>query len=373
MAWNAHLELQPPNPTPKIPLFVYRTETQWVLSPSYSGKVNGGFSGAKRAKRHASRLQYYPNSVATFQLLISAGDIASNPGLALNMSKNKRMSNRNISAGICLSCEKTVRKNQKSVLCEVCISLTHARCSGIASFKVKQVRADTLLTWTCGQCLVSLLPFHTCSELDTTTDTSLDESVVDNIQEILSSNCSNLKVINLNTQAMTSTFNEFLLTIKTYPMDVALLSETWLRDQKELLDYVSIDGYATEFGHRVATKGGGVGGYIKENVAYRRRFDIEKTQPDLEQLWLELPGRNKHSKLLLGVIYRSGLLMTASYWLECFENLLSHITSTWDGMVVRTGDINFDLIGRPDSLVTRDINTLDMFAQFAQANCYEAD
>ena len=144
-------------------------------------------------------------------------------------------------------------------------------------------------------------------------------------------------------------------------MDVALLSETWLRDQKELLDYVSIDGYATEFGHRVATKGGGVGGYIKENVAYRRRFDIEKTQPDLEQLWMELPGRNKHSKLLLGVIYRSDLLMTAFYWLECFEDLLSHITSAWDGMVVRTGDINFDLIGRLDSLVTRDINTLDMF------------
>ena len=154
--------------------------------------------------------------MATFQLLISAGDIASNPGLALNMSKNKRMSNRNISAGICLSCEKTVRKNQNGVLCEVCISLTHARCSGIASFKVKQVRADTLLTWTCGQCLGSLLPFHTCSELDTTPETSLDENLVDNIQEILSSNCSNLKVMHLNTQAMTSTFNEFLLTMKTY-------------------------------------------------------------------------------------------------------------------------------------------------------------
>ena len=53
--------------------------------------------------------------------------------------------------------------------------------------------------------------------------------------------------------------------------------------------------------------------------------------------------------------------MTASYWLECFEDLLSHITSTWDGMVVLTGDINFHLIGRPDSLVTRYSNTLDMF------------
>ena len=77
---------------------------------------------------------------------------------------------------------------------------------------------------------------------------------------------------------------------------------------KELLDYVSTDGYATEFRHRVATKVGGVGAYIKENVAYRRRFDIEKTQPDLEHLWLELPGRKKNTvncclKLFTGQIY----------------------------------------------------------------------
>ena len=52
---------------------------------------------------------------------------------------------------------------------------------------------------------------------------------------------------------------------------------------------------------------------------------------------------------------------TASYWLVCFEDLLSHITSTWDGMVVLTGDINFDLIGCLDSLLTHCSNTLDMF------------
>lgn len=104
---------------------------------------------------------------------------------------------------------------------------------------------------------------------------------------------------------MTSTFSEFLLTMKNYPMYVALLSETWLRDHKELLDYVSIDGYATEFCHRVATKGGEVGASMKENVAYRQRFDIEKSQPDLAHLWLELPGRNKHSwlELFTGQIY----------------------------------------------------------------------
>ena len=116
---------------------------------------------------------------------------------------------------------------------------------------------------------------------------------------------------------------------------------------------MSIDGYATEFLRRVVTKGGEVGAYMKENVAYRRRFDTEKTQSDLEHLWQELLGKNKHTKLLLWVIYRSDLLMTTSYWLECFEDLLSHTTSTWDDMVVLTGDIKFDLIGRPDSLLTR--------------------
>ena len=77
-------------------------------------------------------------------------------------------------------------KNQKHVLCEVCMSLTHARCSRrsrVANFNVKQVRADTPLTWTWSQCLVSLLPFHACSELYTTTHTFLDENFVDNIQE----------------------------------------------------------------------------------------------------------------------------------------------------------------------------------------------
>ena len=76
--------------------------------------------------------------------------------------------------------------------------------------------------------------------------------------------------------------------------------------KKNSRDYVSIDGYATEFRHRVATKVGGVGGYIKENVAYRRRFDIEKTQPDLEHLWLELPETNTENcclELITGQIY----------------------------------------------------------------------
>ena len=133
---------------------------------------------------------------------------------------------------------------------------------------------------------MSVLPFHACPELDSSTEseTAFQEFRDDEIQEILNANNNHLKIMHPNTQAMLSTFNEFLLTMKTYPMDIALLSETWLRNQKELLEYVSINGYQAEFRKREIARGGGVGAYIKEGVPYKRRCDIEKTQPDLEHL-----------------------------------------------------------------------------------------
>ena len=74
------------------------------------------------------------------------------------------------------------------------------------------------------------------------------------------------------------------------------LSETWLRDQPQLLQYVSVPGFTTEFRNRQGLKGGGVGAYIKDNIKYKRRRDIENSCPEMEHLWLEIPGRNKYSK-----------------------------------------------------------------------------
>ena len=80
--------------------------------------------------------------------------------------------------------------------------------------------------------------------------------------------------MHLNTQSMVSTFNEFALTIKSYPLDIITLSETWLKAHRELQEYVAIPGYVTEFRHREEIKGGGVGVYIKDNVKYKHCRDI---------------------------------------------------------------------------------------------------
>ena len=61
---------------------------------------------------------------------------------------------------------------------------------------------------------------------------------------------------------------------------------------------------------------------------------------------------NRHSKLLLGSVYRSDSVMVYSDWLESFESLLSDVSATWDGMLMITGDMNVDLL-RPDKSSTQ--------------------
>ena len=87
-------------------------------------------------------------------------------------------------------------------------------------------------------------------------------------------------------------------------MDVITLSETWFKNNPALLEYVSVRGYSAVFRNRDSIKGGGVGAYIHESIQFKRRCDIENLHPDLEYLWLELPGRNKHRKAFIGIMYR---------------------------------------------------------------------
>ena len=108
-----------------------------------------------------------------------------------------------------------------------------------------------------------------------------------------------------NTQSMRSSFNEFLVLVSQLPMDIITMSEAWLRDNPALLDYVTLPGYTSVFRNREGVKGGGVGAYSIDSIKFKRRKDIEQLQSEMERLWIEVPGRNFHSKAPIGVIYRS--------------------------------------------------------------------
>lgn len=76
--------------------------------------------------------------------------------------------------------------------------------------------------------------------------------------------------------------------------------------------------------------------------------------PELEHLWIEVPGRNKYSRALVGVIYNSERMLSPSDWLNSLENLLGYLTVYWNGMLMLTGDINIDML-RPSDYLTKGI------------------
>ena len=151
--------------------------------------------------------------------------------------------------------------------------------------------------WVCPECTLSVLPFHNynLSFSDTSSMSELgaeNSEFVDEHLRVLQERSHQLRILHINTRSMASSFDELLATIKEYPFDVVTMSETWLKDNALLLQYVTISGYSQVFRNR-------------------NKIGME---PNLEHLWLEIPGRNKHSKMLLGVLYRLELIQ---YYQTC--------------------------------------------------------
>ena len=169
--------------------------------------------------------------------------------------------------------------------------------------------------------------------------------------EALKQNSKQLTVMYINTQSMISTFDNLLLAVDRYKFDVITMSENRLKENHLLLQYVTIPGYTHAFNNRDKKRSSGVEVYIKDSIKFKRRSDIEKKYPTLEHLWLEIPGCNKHSRLLLGTIYRFESMVPYSDWIVTFESPRDFAIH-WDGALLLTGDLNVDL-QRPDIPATK--------------------
>ena len=164
---------------------------------------------------------------------------------------------------------------------------------------------------------------------------------------------SNKTIAHLNKQAICSTFNEFTCILNTQTFDIMNLSETWLKDNPHLLDYVKIDGCEVKFRNREHTRGGSVDLYIRSDIKYKLRNDIVNTNTDIEHLWLEVTLRNKNSNLLLGIFYQPNFdNLAKSIWLDNFDDILSYTCSRWNNTIVICGDMNFDL-SKPDEPIQK--------------------
>ena len=144
---------------------------------------------------------------------------------------------------------------------------------------------------------------------------------------------------------MTPTFDEFQFIVNESKFDIITLSETWLKNDKHLLEYVNLPGYKSSNKNRDEKRGGGVGVYIKDRITYKIRNDKISLDDSLEHLWVEIKGKNKKSPYLIGVAYQpSSKNAKKIEWIEKIDAASSSIKSTWASTITLAGDTNIDLL-----------------------------
>ena len=140
-------------------------------------------------------------------------------------------------------------------------------------------------------------------------------------------------IAHLNIQAIVSTFNEFVMILQEYQLDIVALSEMGLQDFSFEQNCVQINGYNSVFRNRIGKRGGGVGIYIKESITYKVRHNLLQRHDNLEILFIEIGGRNKNTPSLICVAYqqRSNEIERLE-WFENSENLLANVCLKWKGV-----------------------------------------
>ena len=88
-----------------------------------------------------------------------------------------------------------------------------------------------------------------------------------------------------------SRLEEIKLWLKDNNFHVFTLSETWL-DSSIHDSEINIPGYVVERSDR-NRHGGGVAVYIKDDIHYKRRYDVENVN-NIESVWLEIQEVHKN-------------------------------------------------------------------------------
>ena len=124
-------------------------------------------------------------------------------------------------------------------------------------------------------------------------------------------------------------------------IDILGLSETHLTDQT-LTDELFIEGFEFERRDWRLGFGGGIGVYIKQDVPYHRRYDLERE--DIECIWIEILFP-KSKGIIIGNIYRPP--DTSKYSDSDFNDKLDEVlnaVSDEEKEIILLGDLNCNFL-----------------------------
>ena len=300
----------------------------------------------QRVRYLPRRVRYSSNGLSTYHpsvyRILCSGDVEINPGY--KSAENSPLSNSTQGQvkkykHPCKICCKSVRCNQKGILCDSCDLWFHCRCIGMKN-EIYQALASSDEEWLCCDCALPQFTdsfFSETSEgnvsvdsevLPTSPNTAAKRVVASNTLRCLLINARSLRNIVLDLQA--------LLIEKHTP--IVAITETWL--DAGFMDFeLGMKDYSINRKDRQNRRGGGVLLAVHRNLIAIRRSDLEID--DAEIVMVEICQKSKDS-VLFGVCYRPpNAKMEYSLILR---RCLERIDATRFSTCYLVGDFNFPCI-----------------------------
>lgn len=147
-----------------------------------------------------------------------------------------------------------------------------------------------------------------------------------------------LSFVHLNVQSIRHKLDVLYAELSNF--DILAFSETWLNQSCQTEDILLHSFHNPERKDRFDDSHGGVIVYVKENIHFVRRYDLEINR--LECIWIELVlHKNKH--ILFGVFYRPP--SSDTIYNNLIEDSIGLAVDTNIADIIITGDFNYNALG----------------------------
>ena len=256
----------------------------------------------------------------------------------------------------CAVCKFSVHNNHKAIFCDICHFWTHLKCTPFTTKEYSDF-SNSSEPWYCSSCLSNIFPFNhleddcdyyfalfdinpnpffnpdliknkcfnpfiddpdsrcllmnpdICSgALFSATSNILSSCVYltsDNFNNLLLPETNIFSALHVNIRCLNKNFDNlssFLATLNR-TFSVIGVSETWLDKNND--DSFKIPGFKFKSNRRKHKSGGGVGIFIKSNLNFKLRNDLQSAAPDIyESIFIEIIQPSSKN-ILVGCIYKA--------------------------------------------------------------------
>ena len=186
-------------------------------------------------------------------------------------------------------------------------------------------------------------------------ENSFNKHVVQKINQNSEKKESHLSLFHTNIKSLSKHFDELELYLESlnYNFSFIGLTETWLNDNN--CDLFARDNYESINRYRKHRIGGGVSLYIKQDIKYKSRSDLECFDTNFETLFVEVDKSSflTNSNIIVGVIYR--MPGTPLNVFNEYINGVLNIIAKEKKLCYLMGDYNADLLKHESDSHTSDL------------------